>query len=168
VKRSRTWLIALTVSLLFVLFLATTVSAGDNRNYTASLKGRNEVPAVDSNGQGQAIFHLNEDGTALSYKLIVANIDNVTQSHIHCGTEGVNGPVVAFLFHLMPAGVTVNGVLAEGTITAADIIPRPDSPACPGGIASLADLLAKIESGQTYVNVHTLAWPGGEIRGPIE
>lgn len=166
-KRSRTLLLALTISLLVVLLMATTVLAGDNRNYTASLKGRNEVPAVDTNAQGQAIFHLSKDGTELSYKLIVANIDNVLQSHIHCGAEGVNGPVVVFLFGPSP-GVTVNGVLAEGTITAADVIPRPDSAACPGGIANFAELLEKINSGEAYVNVHTTEFPGGEIRGPVQ
>lgn len=166
-KRSRTLLLALTISLLVVLLMATTVLAGDNRNYTASLKGRNEVPAVDTNAQGQAIFQLSKDGTELSYKLIVANIDNVLQSHIHCGAEGVNGPVVVFLFG-PSSGVTVNGVLAEGTITAADVIPRPDSAACPGGVANFAELLEKINSGEAYVNVHTTEFPGGEIRGPVQ
>jgi hypothetical protein len=166
VKRSRTQLLALSLMLVAVLLFATTVFAGDNRNYTASLKGRNEVPAVDTNAQGQAIFHLSKDGAELSYKLIVANIDNVTQAHIHCGAPGVNGPVVAFLFGFVAEGVTTNGVLAEGTITA--VIPRPDSPACPGGVADFDDLLEKLNSGGAYVNVHTLEWPGGEIRGPVE
>lgn len=167
-KRSRTRLLALAVSLLVVLLFATTAFAGGKRTYTASLKGGNEVPAVETNAQGKAIFHLSKDGTELSYKLIVANIENVTQAHIHCGAEGVNGPVVVFLFGFVAEGVSVNGVLAEGTITAANIIPRPDSAACPGGVADFAELLAKINSGEAYVNVHTIANPGGEIRGPIQ
>lgn len=74
----------------------------------------------DSNATGQAIFKLNEDGTALSYRLIVANIENVNQAHIHLGVAGVNGPVVAFLFGLVsPGGGRVDGVLATGAITAA-------------------------------------------------
>jgi hypothetical protein len=53
-------------------------------------------------------------------------------------------------------------------IGAGDVIAAPDSAACPGGVASLADLILKIQSGETYVNVHTLAHPGGEIRGPLQ
>src|SRR5688572_3088447 len=63
------------------------------KTFTAHLSGGNEVPANDSNGVGQVIFKLSDDGKSLDYKLIVANIENVTQAHIHCGEAGVNGPV---------------------------------------------------------------------------
>lgn len=106
---------------------------------------------MDTLAQGQAIFKLSKDGTALDFKLIVANIENVTQSHIHCGAQGVNGPVVVFLFGFLPMGVDVNGILAEGTITPENVIPRPDSESCPGGIANFEELLAKIRSGDAYV-----------------
>jgi len=48
------------------------------------------------------------------------------------------------------------------------VIPLADSANCPGGIADLQELLAQMRAGQTYVNVHTLANPGGEIRGQVE
>lgn len=161
------------VTLLIVLtmLIATGVvyaSPAVPQNFIAPLSGGEEVPPVDTNARGVAILQLSKDGTQLSYKLIVANIQNVTQAHIHCGAAGVNGPVVAFLFGFDPAGVSSNGVLAEGTITAANVIPRPDSPACPGGVANFDDLLAKMRSGDAYVNVHTIAYPGGEIRGQIK
>lgn len=139
--------------------------------FTAHLKSSNEPPtngvAVVSDGQGQAIFRLSEDGTTLHYKLIVANIDEVTQAHIHCGMAGVNGPVVAFLYGFNAAGTDVNGILAEGAITQADIRARPDSPACSGGLQTFADLIERIRNGTAYVNVHTFDYPGGEIRGQI-
>jgi hypothetical protein len=135
------------------------------RNFVAHLSGDEEVPPVDTQAQGQAIFQLNAEGDVLSFRLLVANIADVTQAHIHCGAAGVNGPVVVFLFGLDPDGVTVNGVLSQGTITAADVIARPDSAACPGGVANFDELLDKMLSGNTYTNVHTLAFPGGEIRG---
>ena len=144
------------------------ISAYQKRTFTAHLSGANEVPAVDLNGEGEAIFNLSEDGTELHYKLIVANIENVTQSHIHCGEAGVNGPVVVFLFGLNPAGVTQNGVLAEGTITSANIIPRGTSAACMGGLATFENLLERMRNGSVYVNAHTLAYPGGEIRGQVK
>jgi hypothetical protein len=137
------------------------------RVFVANLSGGEEVPAVQTMGTGQATFMLNEDGTALHYRLVVANIKDVTQSHIHCGGSGVNGPVTVFLFGLNAEGLNVNGVLAEGTITPENVIARPDSEACMGGLAGFENLLEKLRSGDAYVNVHTLAYPGGEIRGQI-
>ena len=68
------------------------------------LKGRNEVPVRTTKAAGNAVFHLSKDGTELSYKLIVANIDNVVAAHIHLGAPGVNGGIVAFLYGAVPAG----------------------------------------------------------------
>jgi hypothetical protein len=47
------------------------------------------------------------------------------------------------------------------------VIPRPDSPECPGGLANFEELIAKMRSGNTYANVHTIVNPGGEVRGQI-
>ena len=140
---------------------------GVNRNWSTHSQGDTEVPVRDSQGQAQGIFHLSEDGSSLDFKLIASNIVDVTQSHIHCGPPGVNGPVVVFLYGLGPT-VSPNGVLNEGTITNANVIPRPDSAACPGGIADLEDVIEKMNNGGAYVNVHTVAFPGGEIRGDIK
>ena len=81
--------------------LAVTVPAiGDPpaaKNFGAHLSGGQEVPARETAAQGQAIFQLNADETAISYKVIVANINNVVASHIHFAAAGTNGSVVAFL-----------------------------------------------------------------------
>lgn len=151
--------------LVLASYAATT--AAQNHTFVAPLSGADEIPAVDTLARGQTVLKLHADGSALDFKLIVANIDGMTQAHIHCGAAGVNGPVVAFLFGLLPGGVSLNGIAADGTVTAADVIPRPDSPECPGGVANFDELLAKIVSGEAYVNVHTLQYPGGEIRGQI-
>jgi CHRD domain-containing protein len=148
-------------------------SPAASQNFVAPLSGREEVPAHDTNARGVAIFHLSEDGTALDYKLIVANIENVTASHIHCGAVGVAGPVGVNLFiGGVPGSGRFDGTLAEGTITA----PNPGN-AC--GWATLADVVAAINSGNAYVNVHTNDgvapadtgpgdFPGGEIRGQVK
>jgi hypothetical protein len=136
-------------------------------NFTAHLSGAQEVPAVDTAGHGQALLSVSDDRSEVRYKVLVANVENMTQAHIHCGAAGVNGPVVVFLFGLIPEGETLNGILAQGKFTATNIIPRPDSAACPGGVADLEGLRAKMEAGMTYVNVHTLQFPGGEIRGQV-
>ena len=54
--------------------------------------------AVVTGAQGQAMFKLSDDGQSITYKLNVANIENVTQAHIHVGALGVNGGIVAWLF----------------------------------------------------------------------
>jgi hypothetical protein len=127
--------------------------------------GAEEVPANDSDGQGQAVFRLSDDGMTLSYKLIVANIENVTQSHIHLAPAGSNGGVVVWLYpetgqapQLIPG--RTQGVLAEGEITSADLV---------GALAGadLDTLLSELRAGNAYVNVHTLQLPGGEIRGQL-
>jgi hypothetical protein len=164
------------VVLVMALLMSTSLAYAsplDQRNFTAPLSGGAERPdPVDTNATGVGIFHLSKDGTELSYKLIVANIDNVLQAHIHCGSADVAGPVVAFLYPSGPPPVLIpgrtDGILAEGTITPGDVIPRPDSPACPGGVADFDDLLAKMRSGDAYVNVHTVEFPAGEIRGQIK
>ena len=74
------------------------VALAGSTNFTAHLSGANEVPAVETRGQGQAIFHLDDD--ELGFKLIATNINDILQAHIHCGTPGVNGPV--FVCHVAP------------------------------------------------------------------
>lgn len=166
-QRYRFLWVVVGLSLTASMLVAGGALADSDRHFTASLKGRNEVSPVDTNAQGQAVLKLNNDETELQFKLIAANIEGVTQAHIHCGAADVNGPVVAFLFPLNPAGVDVNGILSEGTITQANVIPRPDSPACPGGVANFDDMLEKIRSGEAYVNIHTTANPGGQVRGQL-
>jgi Asp-tRNA(Asn)/Glu-tRNA(Gln) amidotransferase A subunit family amidase len=125
--------------------------------FTAQLTGDEEVPPSGSDATGSAAFTL--DGDSMQYTLNVTNIYNVTAAHIHVAPAGVNGPVVVPLFSGNATGL-VDGVLAEGTITADDL-------AGPLAGMTMDDLVAEIDSGNTYVNVHTSAFPGGEIRGQI-
>jgi hypothetical protein len=148
------------------------VVANGGRNAGVPLSGNEEVPVRDTRARGTAVLHSSEDGTALSFQLIVANITNVVQAHIHVGAAGANGPVVAFLYGLVPpGGGRIDGVLSEGTITAANLI----GPLAGG---TIDDLMAEILAGNAYVNVHTNDgvdppntgpgdFPGGEVRGQI-
>ena len=164
----RTILLVVMVAL-GLLAVAPVALASDS--FVATLSGGQEVPARDTQAVGVAKFKLRADGTALEFKVNVANIDNVFAAHIHCGGVGVNGPVGVTLFMGAPAGGRVTGTLAEGTITA------PDSGNLCGWV-DLAAVLAAMRSGATYVNVHTNDgvdppntgpgdFPGGEIRGQI-
>ena len=154
--------VAATVSLAVgVATVSTTAGASEHgRVFTAHLVGAEEVPAVETRATGQAVLKVDRDGSALHYRLIVANIEDVAQAHIHVGPAGTNGGVVAFLYGPAPVAGRTAGVLATGTITAADLIG-------PMAGASLDDLLDAIRSGNAYVNVHTATNPGGEIRGQI-
>jgi CHRD domain len=155
---------------LFVGGLGPTVSAQPT-TFRAVLSGGDEVPARDTLARGVAIVRLDAEGTALGFRLVVANIENVFAAHIHCGVAGVSGPVGVTLFTGAPGGGRTDGVLATGSVTAPD----------PGNLcvwADLDDVVAALESGVAYVNVHTSDgvapadtgpgdFPGGEIRGQI-
>ena len=162
--------ILLTAALALALVtLGAPASAGDN--FVANLSGGDEVPARDTHAVGVATLKVHDGGAGLDFKVNMANIDNVFAAHIHCGAPGVNGPVGVTLFMGMPGGGAFNGTLAEGTATAPD----------PGnGCAwpDLAAVISAIQSGNTYVNVHTNDgvlppntgpgdFPGGEIRGQV-
>lgn len=158
---------------LFVLGLAVVgVAAAVNGNWSDHATGALENPPNDSQAQGQAIFKLSDDGQSIDYKLIASNIDNAFVSHIHLGPPGVNGPVVVFLFGpVAVGGGRHDGVLATGTITAADFVgPLAGQP--------FSALVTAMRSGNAYVNVHTNDGvapagtgpgdlPGGEIRADI-
>jgi len=178
--RKRWWAIVAAAALA-VTAGAVAVAATDT-NFGTHLKGRYEVPLRDTDAQGQATFRISDDGSSVDYKLIASNIDNAFMAHIHMVTNPgdpttQNGGIVVWLY---PSTAPVqgpfgsgrhDGVLAEGTITAADFV---------GALAGhpLSDLLAAIGDGRAYVNVHTNDgvdgtnagpgdFPGGESRGQL-
>jgi hypothetical protein len=148
------------VVVLVLLLSVTGAVSADSRTYVAHLSGGEEVPPADTVSQGQAIFRLSKDGTELEYKLIVANLEDLRVSHIHLAPAGSNGGVVVFLYGVQLIPGRFSGVLAEGTISAANFT---------GTLAGqpMSTLISHFESGNAYVNVHTVDYPGGEIRGQI-
>jgi hypothetical protein len=158
-------------SLVFPLAAAVMISVavaqpGGQRNFRTHLTAAEEVAVepVVSRAQGQAIFQLSKDGTELRYKLIVANIQNVRMAHIHLAPRGANGPIVVWLYPSAPPAQPIpgrfSGVLAEGVITEDNLMGLLAD-------ASVMDLVAEIQAGNAYVNVHTDQYPAGEIRGQI-
>jgi hypothetical protein len=101
-----------------------------------------------------ATFHM-PNRNSLRYRIRCINISNVTAAHIHDGDAQTAGPIIVGLF-TGPTTGEVNGVLAAGRITRADL-----------GEEAFDELLAKMRTDQTYVNVHTTANPAGEVRGQI-
>jgi CHRD domain len=165
---------------LIALFGAGVVAAAvESFNFNSPMDGAQEAPIPrETPARGNAVYKLNEDGTAIRYKLIVANIENVFMAHIHTGPVGASGPVVVWLYPSTtpnePAptgGGRIDGVIARGRITAADLTgPLTGQP-----LSALVELL---RTGGAYTNVHTSDgdavlnegpgdFPGGEIRGQI-
>ena len=159
-------------ALMMVALLAFTLApatSARNTAYSAQLSAAEEVPSNASPATGQAMYTLSADGTTLHYKLTVSNITNPFMAHIHTGAKGTNGPVVLPLFNGPAASGLKNGTLIEGDATAAQLT---------GPLAgkTMADLLAEMDAGNTYTNIHTNdgkdpagTGPGdlaaGEIRG---
>ena len=110
----------------------------------ATLDGKSEVPANTSAGTGTADLDYDTASKKLSWKITYS---------------GLSGPATAAHFHgPAPAGANAGVAVAipsagtspvEGNATLTD--------------AQAADLMA----GKYYINVHTAANPGGEIRGQV-
>ena len=140
------------------------MARAQKKSFEATLSGSNEVPAVDSAAHGRATFRLSKSGKSLLYTISVTGIEDPTMAHIHLAAAGKDGPPIVPLYptkaHPMKMG-KVSGLLARGDITAAHLVG-------PMKGKTLADLLGQIRAGDTYVNVHSKAHPGGELRGQIE
>jgi hypothetical protein len=160
--------VVLLVAALFALTGASaTASNGNASPFSAQLDGFQEVPSKLTDGTGSFRALLSSDGTQISYTLSYSGLSTpALAAHIHFAQRGVSGGIFAFLCGgggkpaCPPAGGTVTG-----TITAADIVaPVPDQ-----GIAAgdLTGAVRALRSGDTYTNVHTTRFPGGEIRGQI-
>lgn len=145
--------------------VATYAGDDDDRRFKAVLSGGEEVPPVETRTRGKASFKVNRGFTKLRFRVRVRAKDvdvgllGAAGAHIHCAPPGANGPVVAFLAGDVPAGFD-GKVKFRGTLTDVNIV----DDACGTTIAELVDA---IMDGDTYVNVHSLANPSGEVRGQI-
>jgi len=152
---------------------------GDQRTIETKLSGDEEVPVRITGAHGSANVRLAKDGQSIDFQLVVNDIRNVTQAHIHMAPKGTNGGIVVWFFPSVKATTALpggggehHGMLAQGTFTAADLR---------GALAGhpLSDLIAAIAAGRAYVNIHTddgVAppntgpgdFPGGEVRGQLD
>ncbi|WP_338044012.1 CHRD domain-containing protein [Paenibacillus lutrae] len=128
--------------------------------FRAFLKGRNEVPPVKTNASGDAFFRLNRARNRLLFNLVIRNIKQVTQAHIHLGRRGENGPIVAFLFGPSKFGISVRRGVIRGILSNNDLVGPLEG-------KTIRDLVREFRRGNAYVNVHTIQNPDGEIRGQI-
>jgi hypothetical protein len=149
-KRAR---FAFLAAALLILALASVARAAET--FTASLDGDNEVPPVAGDGTGSATVTISDDGQSVSWDVSYSGLTgDPAAGHIHFGGADVAGPVMIPFATVTPTGTT-------GTFNAADYAGGEGIP------ADWAGVLAAIRGGNSYVNIHTAANPGGEIRGQL-
>jgi hypothetical protein len=129
--------------------------------YDATLSGQNEVPPVESSATGEAEFTAPANDT-IKYRINVTGIMNASGAHIHMAKEGENGDIIADLLNTPTSKEkdTAYGMIFRGNLTDSSL-----KGAMQG--KTIDDLAAAMDSGDTYVNVHTAENPDGEIRGQI-
>ena len=153
--------LSLAIAGLFVLLVSATQAQAQTITFTANLHGGNEVPGVVTGSVGTATVTWNTVTKAGTYRVEVYNMPvGTTASHIHAGAAGVGGPVVVNF--AVPAGGISNDFALSGTFACSDVVPRAAQ-----GINSCEDFEQALLLDNTYVNVHSTANPGGEIRGQL-
>lgn len=121
-----------------------------------SLSGAQEAPPIVSSATGNGTVDIDSSRTTITATLNVTGLNNITAAHLHVGPLGVDGPII----FLLSAGTFTSPLVV--TLTSADLVPSPAQ-----GINTFADAVAALEAGEMYFNVHTAAFPDGEIRGQV-
>ena len=128
--------------------------------FTAQMSGANETPGVLTGAYANATVTLDLGTQTVSWVIDVFNMPSGTNNaHFHVGGPGLAGPTVVNV--AFPAGVS-NDYRLSGSATAANLLVRADQ-----GIRSWEDFLQALVGGQTYLNIHSVNFPGGEIRGQV-
>lgn len=164
----------LVVSVTVVLTLGVALVVAQNfSKLKASLTGQQELPIVSTVANGTFSATISKDETEINYELSYSDMEsNVQQAHIHFGPKHSTGAIVVWFCSNLPSPPTPLGVQAcplrsgtvTGTITGSDIV-GPVSQGITTG--EMAELVKAIREGNTYVNVHSVNSPAGEIRSQI-
>ncbi|HTW51450.1 MAG TPA: CHRD domain-containing protein [Stellaceae bacterium] len=119
-------------------------SQAATETFHGTLSNAAEVPPTTGSGSGTATVTLDTATKAITYNVTYSGLSGpAAAAHIHCGAAaGAN------------AGVAVPFKDAASPIT---------------GTATLTDAqMADLEAGKCYVNIHTAANKGGEIRAQLQ
>src|SRR5919198_1775936 len=148
-------------------------SSSSGNVFSARLTGDKEVPPVDTDATGRIKLTANSQEDALGYQLSISNLNGVaTSAHIHWGSVGTNGPIVANLnIRGVFAGASASASAGDGSaMTSTSTGGSITSDDLKGPLAGrqVSDLIKLIEDGKAYVNVHTDLNPDGEIRGQLK
>jgi hypothetical protein len=140
--------------------------------FRAELIGYQEVPAVSSLAVGLFEARSAGDWNSIEYTLTYAGLQaTIQQAHIHFAQSAVNGPIVIWLCGTStnpgPAGTQTcpQSGTVRGTITSTNVLASPGTQQLPAG--AIGQIISALKESAAYVNIHTSASPGGEIRGQI-
>ena len=140
--------------------------------FVGNLSGANEVPPVATPGTGTATIIWDPTAQTLQVNATFSGLTtNDVAAHIHCCAPlGTNAGVATTVpaFPGFPLGGT-SGTFSSAVFDLTQpLIYNPAFVTLEGGLAQAeAALIAGIEGGQTYFNIHTVINPGGEIRGQL-
>ena len=145
----RTFVVVLAMAVLCAVVFAVPATAARSGTVSTKLTGKEEVPPIFTKGRGSAEIELKPDEMMICYKLKVSNIQSPTrEAHIHKGPLGTNGPRV---LNLRPPPGT-DGKSSE---------------CIPEVRRNLMVAILK-HPHRYYVNIHTVEFPEGEVRGQLE
>lgn len=137
--------------------------------YTASLSGAAENPANASPGTGTAVVTYDDLLHSLRVQVSFSGlIGNTTAAHIHCCIAAPANVGVATqlpTFSGFPLGVTSDTYVQIFDLTLQTSWNSAFFTNNGGAAGAEAALAAGLAAGQAYLNIHTTAFPGGEIRG---
>lgn len=142
--KTRTFLSLGVIAAALSLSACGSMMASNTVSLSAKLSGANEVPANVSTGSGSVEASLDKQTNVLTWTVTYA---------------GLTGPAKAAHFH----GPAVAGTNAGVVLGFSGSLESPIKGSATLTAAQVADLLA----GKWYVNVHTAANPGGEVRGQV-
>jgi len=153
-SRTAPFRIIIAGALLALLAFPAIAAAADPAARLASLDGASEVPPVVTAGTGLGWVAISADDSTITYHIEYSGLSGaVTASHIHTGAPGVTGGVI---LPLTPSASPMDGVLTSADFSGGA-----------GTVTTYALAVAAIKAGATYFNLHTVANPGGEIRGDL-
>jgi outer membrane autotransporter protein len=156
-----------------VIALFVSLPSANAQIYRAILLGSNEIPAANTPATGLGIITLNRNTHEMRVNAnFTGLIGNTTQSHIHCCVvQPANAGVATTLpsFVGFPIGVTSGSWDRIYDMTLASSW-NPAFVTNNGGTTAGAEtaFFAGVAARQSYLNIHTSAFPGGEIRGTLE
>ena len=160
------------VAALSIAVVAIAAANGGGHGIKEKLSGYQENPALSTTGHGKFRLSIDRKHQEIHYVLTYGGLESpATQSHIHFEKPTNNGNIVVFLCSNLgngPPGTQAcppTGGTITGTIRPADV----GAGAAAQGIAAgeFDEFVAAIKVGATYVNVHSVDRPGGEIRAQL-
>jgi len=161
------------IGLLFTVLALFGVAKADQLVLTTTLTGNQEVPPTGSPGIGSALVTVDTVSNLMTVNVSFSGLLSPTiASHIHCcAPPGVNAMVATAVptFPGFPLGVMTGTYLQTFDLTLASTYNPAFITAHGGTVAGAqAAFIAGLVSGQTYLNIHTAQFPGGEIRGQLQ